>query len=212
MPNPDKPGHSAIGEASADVIVATQSCDLQQRKTAEIEVIPVYPLVDWLSDEPAFLSQLETVRRGDVPGLNILPAWPQAPFSPAKVTRIVAFDEKPSITWDDLTALRQNQWPGLQSPYLENFGWALARFSMRVGLPEDPPPIGWKPVAGESGLITEKIAPTDARFGAAGLSAPFRPLGVAIQRPQMINGPDALYKQDRFYVPASQLSKGRLSG
>jgi hypothetical protein len=194
IPLPNQPGQYAIGEQTADVIVATQSCDLQQRKSAEIEVIPVYSLGEWLAEEPSFVNQLEAVRRGYVPGLYILPAWPKSPFAQTRVTRIVAFDEKRSITWDDLDALRQKQWLGLRSPYIEHFGQALARFYMRVGLPEDLPPIGWKPVADVSGPRIEKIAPNDGRFDAVGLSSPSRPLEVSIQRLQMANGPDVLYK------------------
>jgi hypothetical protein len=194
IPYPSYPGQYAIGQETADVVVATQSCDLEQRKTAEIEVIPVYPLVEWLAEEPAFVNQLETVRRGHVPSLYILPAWPQARFAQARRTRIVAFDEKRSISWDDLDTLRQKQWLGLRSPYIEHFGQALARFYMRVGLPEDMPPIGWKPGADAPAPTTEKLAPTDPRFGEAGLSSPPRPIEVSSQRLQMTSGPDVLYR------------------
>ena len=129
-----------------------------------------------------------------MPNLYLLPAWPEAPFSQVRGTRIVAFDEKRSVTWDDLDTLRQNQWLGLQSPYIEHFGQALARFSMRVGLPEDLPSIAWKSATGESVGTTENTEPTDPRFGEAGLPAPSRPLEVTIQKLQMTTGPDVLYR------------------
>lgn len=214
VPDPNRPGQYAIGIHEADVIVATQSCDLQQRKVSEVEIIPVYPLTEWLFYEPAFFSQLELVRRGHVPGLYLLPAWPRAPYHQAQVTRIVAFDEKRSLTWADLDLLRQGGWLGLGSPYIEHFGQALARFYMRVGLPEDLPAISWQSVGGERPVM-ETLAPTDERIAAAGLPLPSKPLIVTIQKLQLTHGPDVLVKaaskQDGSLVGVGRSSNEAIS-
>ena len=194
IPAADRPGSYDIGEYVADVIIATQSCDLDQRKVAEVEVVPVYALIEWLHEQPLFLNQLEAIRRGHVPGLYLLPAWPDAPFPEARTTRIIAFDEKRSITWAQLEAAQRGRRLGLCSPYIEHFGQALARFYMRVGLPEDLPELSWKLVDGESNRRGEQITLTSEHFAAFDLPSPTQTVRATIQRLQTANGSDVVYR------------------
>ncbi|HVC35142.1 MAG TPA: hypothetical protein VNL16_16640 [Chloroflexota bacterium] len=190
MPSDDSAGGYRIEEYTADVIVATQSCDLEQAKVSQVEVIPVYSLADWLREQPFFYNQLDSIRRGHVPGAYLLPAWPEAPIETACRTRIVAIDEKHGISWRDLEGACRGPRLGLRSPYIEHFGQAVARFYLRVGLPEDMPPVEWK--AADDGR-RERVILSPGDF-AAGPAAPAAPLPVSIYRLMMAAGPDVLYR------------------
>ncbi|MHB0868565.1 MAG: hypothetical protein ACYC5J_03815 [Chloroflexota bacterium] len=143
IPSDDPPGSWDVGYLSADVIVATQSCDLEDRKVAQLEVVPTYPLVEWLAEQPHMMGELEGIRRGHSYTYYILPAWPDAPIPEARMTRIATFDQKLAMTWPELDVASRGARLGLRSPYIEHFGQALARYYMRVGLPENMPPIEW---------------------------------------------------------------------
>lgn len=190
LPSDDSAGDYQIGEYTTDVIVATQSCDLEQGKVSQVEVIPVYSLAEWLREQPLFYNQLDSIRRGHVPKAYLLPAWPKAPIAGAHLTRIVAFDEKRTISWPDLEEARRGPRLGLRSPYIEHFGQAVARFYMRVGLPEDMPPVEWKPTDASK---RERVELTAQDFTGEG-SAPSVPISVSIQRLMMAAGPDVLYR------------------
>ena len=191
LPSQDPPGSYDIGEYVADVIVATQSCDLEQSKVSQVEVIPVYSLAEWLREQPGFYNQLDSIRRGHVPGAYLLPAWPDAPIGAARLTRIVAFDEKRGIAWRELEDARHGSRLGLRSPYIEHFGQAVARFYMRVGLPEDMPPVEWKPAESGKG---ERVTLGRDDFAEAGLAGPSTPIPVIVQRLALVAGPDVLYR------------------
>lgn len=142
-------GEYNIGRETGDVIVATHSCDIKQQKVSRIEVVPVHPLSDWLYEQPEMLNDLDGIRKGMSPGYYLLPGWPLASQIRARATRIICFDEKLSISWLELEMALQGTRLRLRSPYKEHFGQALARFYMRIGLPEDMPSMVWKPVPKE---------------------------------------------------------------
>ncbi|MGH2457968.1 MAG: hypothetical protein ACRDIY_03780 [Chloroflexota bacterium] len=192
LPSEDPPGGLDVGEYVADVIVATQSCDLEQSKVSQVEVIPVYSLPEWLREQPTFYNQLDSIRRGHVPGAYLLPAWPAAPIEAACLTRIVAFDEKRGISWRELDEARQRPRLGLRSPYIEHFGQAVARFYMRVGLPEDMPPVEWKLAA--DGSKGELVTLGRSDFTDLGLVGPMVPIPVTVQRLALVAGPDVLFR------------------
>lgn len=156
-------GEYLVAKETGDFIVATQSCDIVQKKVSRIEVVPVYPLSQWLFHQPLMLNDLESIRRGLSAGHYLLPGWPKAPIEAARTTRIVCFDEKLAISWQELEASWQNTRLALRSPYKEHFAQALARFYMRVGLPEDMPPVTWKSVPREA-ETERRLELTDADF------------------------------------------------
>jgi hypothetical protein len=191
VPSQEQPGGFDVAEITADAIVATQSCDLADRKVHSVEIIPFYSLQEWLYYQPRFFNQLESIRRGYVPGLYLLPGWPDAPIEKAKSTNIVAFDEKRFITFEELDVAIQGERLGLNSPYKEHFAQAVARFYMRVGLPEDMPPIKWKtPIEATS---ERNILPQTV-LNEVGLGPASRPLTVDIQKVELEGGADTLFK------------------
>jgi hypothetical protein len=128
--------HEVIAD-EYDVIVLTQSCDLEQRKVRLVAVCPIYPLAEFEAVNPAFAKKgrWNEVLKGRVEGLHLL----ASPTNPAKNREalVVDFREIYSLPFDYLVSRASqlgSRWR-LRSPYLEPFSQAFARFFMRVGLP-----------------------------------------------------------------------------
>lgn len=125
-----------------DVIVVTQSCDLEQRKVRLVAVCPIYPIADFEAVNPAFAKKgrWNEVLKGRIEGLHLL----ASPTNPAnnRGALVVDFREIYSLPFDYLVSRAAQLGPRwrLRSPYLEHFSQAFARFFMRVGLPSTIPP------------------------------------------------------------------------
>jgi hypothetical protein len=133
--------HEVIAD-EYDLIVLTQSCDLEQRKVRLVAACPIYPIAAFEAVNPAFAKKgrWNEVLKGRVEGLHLL----AAPADPAnnREALVVDFREIYSLPFDYLmTRATQlgSRWR-LRSPYLEHFSQAFARFFMRVGLPSTIPP------------------------------------------------------------------------
>jgi hypothetical protein len=124
-----------------DLIVVTQSCDLEQRKVRLVATCPIFTIPEFETVNPAFAKKgrWNEVLKGRVEGLHLL-ASPIVPEN-NRDALVVDFREIYSLPFDYL-ALHANQlgarWR-LRSPYLEHFSQAFARFFMRVGLPSTIP-------------------------------------------------------------------------
>ena len=130
-------GEADVPVTKADLIVVTQSCDLVQAKITLVALGRIESLSDFLETNPAYeqKGKLEEVRKGRVEGLHLL-ASPTNPENNREAT-IVDFRQIVSLPFDYLTTQAEeldNRWR-LDSPYLEHFSQAFARFFMRVGLP-----------------------------------------------------------------------------
>jgi hypothetical protein len=125
-----------------NLIIVTQSCDLEQGKVQIAATCPIYSLDEYEEVNPVLAKKgrWEEVRKGRVEGLHLL----SSPISPEnnRACLVVDFREIYSLPVDFLTthaALMTERWR-LKSPYLEHFSQAFARFFMRVGLPSSIPP------------------------------------------------------------------------
>ena len=124
------------------LIVMTQSCDLVTAKTGLVALCTVYTITDFESANPAFAKKgaWEEVRKGRREGLYLL-ASPTNPTI-SREALVVNFRELVSLPVGYLrnhaTSLGE-RWR-LQSPFVEHFSQAFARFFMRVGLPSAIPP------------------------------------------------------------------------
>ncbi|AFY81951.1 hypothetical protein Oscil6304_2322 [Oscillatoria acuminata PCC 6304] len=120
-----------------DLIVLTQSCDLENKKVRFVALSPIYSLEEFEEINPKFAKkgQWENVRRGRVEGLYLL-ASPTEPDNNRK-SLVVDFGEIHSLPYDYIEKYAINLGPRwrLNSPFLEHFSQAFARFFMRVGLP-----------------------------------------------------------------------------
>ena len=125
-----------------DLIIVTQSCDLEQNKTRFVALCPIYSLEKYEQFNSEFLkkSRWEEVRKGRIEGLYLL----SSPTNPEnnRECLVVDFREIYSLPFEFLTKhadTLENCWR-LKPPYLEHFSQAFARFFMRVGLPANIPP------------------------------------------------------------------------
>jgi hypothetical protein len=134
---------SGVVELSlANLIVVTQSCDLENQKVAFVALCPIQQLAHFEQFNPQFkkTSAWEEVRRGRREGLYLLPS----PEQPEKNREALVVDFRQIISLPIGYVARHAGRIGprwrLQSPYLEHFSQAFARFFMRVGLPSAVPP------------------------------------------------------------------------
>lgn len=121
----------------SDLIVVTQSCDLENHQVQFVALCPIHSVDVFEEFNPEFRrrGQWENVRKGRVEGLHLL----ASPTDPAnnRDALVVDFGHIVSLPLDYLNHHADSlgdRWR-LESPYLEHFSQAFARFFMRVGLP-----------------------------------------------------------------------------
>jgi hypothetical protein len=128
--------------AGYDVVVMSQSCDLEHDKLESVMVCPTWVLSEVAKVEKRFLNpkECEAVRRGNVPGFHMLNACEVEGFVSLEV-RLVGFRQIFSVPLDYLRQRAKDR-PRLRllPPYREQLAQAFARYFMRVGLPVDIPP------------------------------------------------------------------------
>jgi hypothetical protein len=127
--------------SKGDLVIVTQSCDLENRKVEFVALCPIHSLSVFEADNPNYgrPSKWEEVRKGRVEGLHLL-ASPANP-SNNRDALVVDFRQIVSLPFAYLTghaASVGDRWR-LESPFLEHFSQAFARFFMRVGLPSSVP-------------------------------------------------------------------------
>ena len=130
-------GNSSVGVRRADLIVVTQSCDLENKKVSFVAMCPICTVTQLRTVDEKYgkADRLEEIRKGKFEALHML----SSTDNPANNwdVRIVDFREIHSLPVEFLEAHATslgNRWR-LRSPYLEHFSQAFARFFMRVGLP-----------------------------------------------------------------------------
>lgn len=121
------------------IIILTQSCDLENKKAPLVAVCPVYTLPEWEDANPNFRvkGQWESVRQGRTEGLHLLAGL----AGPITNRDCLAVDFRQiyslPVGYLEAQAEQAGRRARLQSPYLEHFAQAFARFFMRVGLPSN---------------------------------------------------------------------------
>lgn len=133
-------GYRFVGDVF-DLIIVTQSCDLENRKAPLVAMCPVFDLGAYEAENPEFArrGEWEKVRLGRVEGLHLL-AGHEAPDDNRRAL-VVDFHQIYSLPIEYLEnrASAIGARYRLLSPYLEHFSQAFARFFMRVGLPSSIP-------------------------------------------------------------------------
>jgi hypothetical protein len=145
--SPDFDGASVTQETQEvevyefDLIVLTQSCDLENSKARFVAMSPLYAISEFKTLNPAYANKgkCNEVRKGRIEGLHLL-ASPEDPSDNQKAL-IVDFREIYSLPFGYLEKHAANIRPRwrLRSPFLEHFSQTFARFFMRVGLPSSVP-------------------------------------------------------------------------
>ena len=126
-----------------DVIVLTQSCDLiNNNKVSQVQLAPVYTLKELIARYPKWndIDKLNNMRRNNVVRYHLLNNNHSSMFV-KRGYLVIDFGNIRSIPVKTLFALcgKQRRRLRLNSPYLEQMSQQLARFYMRVGLPNDIP-------------------------------------------------------------------------
>ena len=143
----DSPVPRADGEASlaevkrARLIVVSQSCDLDHGKIDFVALCQIHTLDEFEAVNPSVKEKgrWEKIRKGTEPGLHLI-ASPTEPEN-NRAASVVDFGHIVSVPTEYLgrhASSLGNRWR-LDSPYLEHFSQAFARFFMRVGLPSSIP-------------------------------------------------------------------------
>lgn len=124
--------------AKADVIVLSQSCDLENDKITIVLVCPLIPLGDFwhaqdATSKKAKKSVFSKLTQGALPGFH-----PLAPFPDDGQYFIVDFKNVFGVHIDFLREFckKQERRVRLNQPYREHLSQGFARFFMRVGLPQ----------------------------------------------------------------------------
>lgn len=126
----------------ARLIVVSQSCDLENGKIEFVALCPIHTLSEFEASNPDMKQKgrWEKIRKGAEPGLHLI-ASPDHPEE-NRLSFVVDFGHIVSVPMEYLKRHAEflgDRWR-LQSPYLEHFSQAFARFFMRVGLPSTIPP------------------------------------------------------------------------
>ena len=130
----------AVGEQR--LVIVTQSCDLENSKVELVAMCPAYFLDEFEAHNPKFKAkgQWELVRKGRFEGLHLL-GNPDAPDN-NRGSLVVDFGQIFSLppAYLEKRAEASGERLRLDSPFLEHFSQAFARYFMRVGLPSQIPP------------------------------------------------------------------------
>lgn len=125
-----------------DLIVVTQSCDLDNKKIGQVILCPIFSILEYEKANSAFAKKgkWNEVLKGRVEGLHLL----ASPENPDKNREALVVDLRQIYTLPYEYLLKHTSGLGsrwrLKSPYLEHFSQAFARLFMRVGLPSSIPP------------------------------------------------------------------------
>lgn len=120
-----------------DVIILSQSCDLENDKLKIVLVSPIFTLTEFAEFAPEFAGKKkkEKLRQGDFPPYHLLDK-PNSKFFPNDYF-VVDFHSVYGIPLPYLKELqtKQKRRLTLKSPYKEHLSQSFARYLMRVGLP-----------------------------------------------------------------------------
>lgn len=124
-----------------DLIVLTQSCDLENKKVNQVMVCTIYSISEFeeTNSEFAKKGKWNDVLAGRIVDLHLL-ASPTNPDNNREAL-VVNFREIYSLPYEYILKYATDidcRWR-LKSPYLEHFSQAFARLFMRVGLPSSIP-------------------------------------------------------------------------
>ncbi len=136
------PSEEVVSVGKADLVVVTQTCDLENQKARFVALCPIHSLEKFSAVNSRFANKNERneIRKGRYEGLHML-ASPGNPSDNLQAL-IVDFREIYSLPFGYLCRHAEScglRWR-LQSPFLEHLSQAFARFFMRVGLPSSIPP------------------------------------------------------------------------
>lgn len=138
MPFPIPSNNPPVDVDTYDVVVMTQSCDLENENLNKVILCPHFDVAQaGQGGAPVGSNTQKEIRSGRRPRHSMLEAS-RIPGAETGI-RIVDFGEVFSLPSNYVRRHAENQGPRLRlrSPYREHLSQAFARFFMRVGLPQD---------------------------------------------------------------------------
>jgi hypothetical protein len=141
FPQVDSDGSVPVDVQPMDVIILTQSCELENSKASLVVVAGIYTIEDFEELNASFQSKgrWESVAKGRFDGLHLLHGHGEP--TNGRECLVVDFRQIVSLPVEYVRSFVQNcgeRWR-LGSPYLENMSQAFGRYFMRVALPIDLP-------------------------------------------------------------------------
>jgi len=133
-------GTEAEGRAEVqikDVIVISQTCDLLLGKLRLVALCPVQTIDEFENDQPSMRRKWKDVQKGRHEGLHLLGSCDNT--TNYRSALIADFREIISLPqgYVEQHADRCGRRKRLQSPFLEHFAQAFAKFYMRIALPNN---------------------------------------------------------------------------
>jgi hypothetical protein len=138
FPTTDANGTVGINVIEADIIILSQSCDLELDKLPNVVVAQVFSIADFEAKNTSYqkVGKWKDVHRGRVEALHLI-CCPDAPEEPKK-TLVVDFRLIASLPVGYVRRMADDageRWR-LQPPYLEALSHAFGRFFSRVAVPD----------------------------------------------------------------------------
>lgn len=139
--NIESTGEAEITLTRRDVIIMTQSCDLDRDKSLEVLLCGLYQRSQIpATHKLAKIDNLEHTRKGNMPAFHLLAGCDLDGFE--RELTIVDFRRVYSLPFEFIQRqAAHNLHLRLLPPYREHLSQSFARFFMRVGLPVDIPPL-----------------------------------------------------------------------
>jgi hypothetical protein len=141
MPQESNDDSEPISVEDRNMIIISQSCDLENKKIQLAALCPYYLISEISKVDPKFAepSFLESIRKGQKEGLHMLPSPTDSANNQSAL--IVDFRQIHSLPIEYLQNLaeRLGKRRRLHSPFVEHLAQAFARYFMRVGLPVSIP-------------------------------------------------------------------------
>jgi hypothetical protein len=141
FPDPDENGNVPLYVGQANIIIISQSCDLEQRKISNIVVAQTYTLDEFERVNPTYRvrGRWTEVARGRVEALHLLPPTENSDDPRSWILVDFRMISSLPLGYVELFADSAGDRWRLQSPYLEGLSQAFGSFFMRVAIPMDPP-------------------------------------------------------------------------
>jgi hypothetical protein len=141
FPALDQDGNVPLDVQTLDVIILTQSCDLETEKVSSVVVAAIFSVEKFEGVDPSFRNsgKWKDVSRGRIEGLHLLHGHNE----PANGRECVVVDFRQIISLpinyvQTFAGNNGERWR-LCPPYLESMSQAFGRYFMRVALPIDLP-------------------------------------------------------------------------
>jgi hypothetical protein len=138
FPKEDESGGVPVPVIDADVIVVSQSCDLELHKVPYVVVAQIFAVSQFEQVNPAYKKKglWKEVANGRMEALHLL----ASPIHPEDSQQCYVVDFRliaslPIGFVENFAEACGDRWR-LQPPYLESLSQAFGRFFMRVALPE----------------------------------------------------------------------------